>query len=40
MIKMIKLISTILILLNLTNFALAENSFFEDGKKNYNKKKI
>ena len=39
MIKMIKLISTILILLNLTNFALAENSFFEDGKKNYNKKK-
>ena len=39
MIKIIKLISTLLILLNLTNSVLAESSFFEQGKKKYNEKK-
>ena len=39
MIKIIKLISTLLILLNLTNSVLAESSFFEQGKKRYNEKK-
>jgi len=39
MIKMIKLISTLLILFNLTNFASAENSFFEEAKKKYSEKK-
>tara|TARA_B100000780_G_scaffold189728_1_gene133503 strand:+ start:54 stop:491 length:438 start_codon:yes stop_codon:yes gene_type:complete len=39
MIKKIKLISILLIFLNLTNSAFAENSFFEEGKKKYNEKK-
>tara|TARA_B110001452_G_C15087976_1_gene379577 strand:+ start:49 stop:486 length:438 start_codon:yes stop_codon:yes gene_type:complete len=39
MIKIIKLISSLLILLNLTNSVLAESSFFEEGKKMYNEKK-
>jgi len=39
MIKIIKLISTLLILLNLTNSVLAESFFFEQGKKKYNEKK-
>ena len=39
MIKMIKLIATLLILLNLTNTVLADSSFFEEGKKKYNEKK-
>ena len=39
MIKIIKLIATLLILLNLTNSVLAESSFFEEGKKKYNEKK-
>ena len=39
MIKIIKLISIILMSINLTNFALAENSFFDEGKKRYNEKK-
>ena len=36
---MIKLIATLLILLNFTNSVLAESSFFEEGKKKYNEKK-
>ena len=36
---MIKLISILLILLNITNYALAKDSFFEEGKKKYNEKK-
>ena len=36
---MIKLIATLLILLNLTNTVLADSSFFEEGKKKYNEKK-
>ena len=39
MIKMIKLIATLLILLNLTNAVLADSSFFEEGKIKYNEKK-
>ena len=39
MIKIIKLITTLLILLNLTNAVLADSSFFEEGKKRYNEKK-
>jgi len=39
MIKIIKLISILLILLNVNNYTLAEDSFFEDGKKKYNEKK-
>ena len=39
MIKMIKLIATLLVLLNLTNSVLAESSFFEEGKKKFNEKK-
>ena len=39
MIKKIKLIATLLILLNLTNTVLADSSFFEEGKKKYNEKK-
>jgi len=39
MIKMIKLISVILIILNLNNSLLADSSFFEEGKKKYNEKK-
>ena len=39
MIKMIKLIATLVILLNLTNTVLADSSFFEEGKKKYNEKK-
>ena len=37
--KMIKLISIFFIYLNLINFALAENTFFEEGKTKYNEKK-
>ena len=36
---MIKLIATLLILLNLTNAVLADSSFFEEGKEKYNEKK-
>ena len=36
---MIKLIATLLILLNLTNTFLADTSFFEEGKIKYNEKK-
>ena len=39
MIKKIKLISILFILINFTNYALAENNFFEEGKKKYNEKK-
>ena len=39
MIKMIKLIATLLVLLNLTNSVLAESSFFVEGKKKFNEKK-
>ena len=39
MIKIIKLISIFFILLNLTNFSLADNNFFEEGKIKYNEKK-
>jgi tetratricopeptide (TPR) repeat protein len=39
MIKIVKLISIFFILLNLKNFVLAENSFFEEGKIKYNEKK-
>ena len=39
MIKIIKLISIIFIVINLTNSSLAENSFFEEGKNKYNEKK-
>ena len=39
MIKEIKLISILLIFLNLTNSAFAEDSFLEEGKKKYNEKK-
>jgi|TARA_B110000259_G_C13839935_1_gene332259 tetratricopeptide (TPR) repeat protein len=39
MIKKIKLISILLIFLDLTNSAFAEGSFFEEGKKKYNEKK-
>jgi len=40
MIKKIKLISILFILINFTNYALAENNFFEEGKKKYNEKKF
>ena len=36
---MIKLISVLLIMLNLNNSLLADSSFFEEGKKKYNEKK-
>ena len=39
MIKIIKLISILLIAVNLTNSSLAESTFFEEAKKKYNKKK-
>jgi len=39
MIKIIKLIATLLILLNLTNAVLADGSFFEEGKKKFIEKK-
>jgi len=39
MIKMIKLIATLLVLLNLTNSVSAESSFFVEGKKKFNEKK-
>ena len=39
MIKIIKLIATLLVLLNLTNSVLGESSYFEEGKKLYNQKK-
>jgi len=39
MIKMIKLVSIIFMFLNLTNHTLAENNFFEKGKKKYDEKK-
>jgi len=39
MIKKIKSILILLILLNLNNSAMAESSFFEEGKKKYNEKK-
>ena len=39
MIKKIKIIITLLILLNINNFLLAENNFFEKGKIKYDEKK-
>ena len=36
---MIKLISIFFIILNLINYAIAENNFFEEGKIKYNEKK-
>ena len=39
MIKIIKLIATLLVLLNLTNSVSAESSFFVEGKKKFNEKK-
>ena len=39
MIKKIKLISILFILINFANYTLAENNFFEEGKKKYNEKK-
>jgi tetratricopeptide (TPR) repeat protein len=39
MIKIIKLISIIFVSINLINFVLAENNFFDEGKKNYDEKK-
>jgi tetratricopeptide (TPR) repeat protein len=39
MIKMIKLITILFISLNLTNSVLAENTFFDEGKQKFNKKK-
>ena len=39
MTKVIKLISVFIIVLNLINSALAENTFFEEGKTKYNEKK-
>jgi len=39
MIKIVKSILVFFIALNLTNSAIAENIFFEDGKKRYNEKK-
>ena len=39
MIKMIKIIPILFILLNLTNSVSAEDTFFEEGKTKYNKKK-
>ena len=39
MIKKIKIIVIFLILLNIKNFLLAENNFFEQGKIKYNEKK-
>jgi len=39
MIKITKIISIFFIVLNLTNSVLAENTFFEEGKKKYNEKK-
>ena len=39
MIKIVKLISILLILLNVTNNALTEDSFFEEGKKKYDEKR-
>ena len=39
MIKIIKLITIFLMMLNMTNSVSAENSFFEEGKKKYNEKK-
>ena len=39
MVKITKIISIFFIVLNLTNSALAENTFFDEGKKKYNEKK-
>ena len=39
MIKMIKLITILFIALNFTDLVIAENIFFEEGKKKYNEKK-
>ena len=39
MIKIIKIITIFFVVTNLTNSALAENTFFQDGKKKYNEKK-
>jgi len=39
MIKIIKLIAILFISLNLLNSALAENTFFDEGKQKYNEKK-
>ncbi len=39
MIKKIKIITFLLILLNIHNYSFSENNFFEEGKKKYNEKK-
>ena len=39
MTKMAKLLTVFFIFLNLINSALAENTFFDEGKKKYNEKK-
>ena len=39
MTKIVKLTAIFFIILNLVNSTLAENTFFEDGKKKYNEKK-
>ena len=39
MINKTKVIFFFLILININNYTLAENNFFEEGKKMYNKKK-
>ena len=39
MIKNIKLVLSILILLNFSNLLMADNNFFEEGKKKFDKKK-
>ena len=40
MIKIIKLVSIFFIAVNLANLAIAEDIFFEEGKKKYNEKKF
>ena len=37
--KKIKIITIFLILLNIHNYSLSENNFFEEGKKKYDEKK-
>ena len=39
MTKIIKIILIFFIAINLTNSVIAENNFFEEGKKRYNEKK-
>ena len=39
MTKIVKIISVFFVIFNLMNFALAENTFFEEGKKKYDEKR-